>query len=91
MWALNRADITQNKKKSKQGTSKNSNTSTKKPYIVVPYIQGMSERCKNICRKHGVEMYFKGGSTIKDLLVHAKDNTTEEWSDLQVQMWKGGL
>ena len=33
----------------------------------------MSEICKNICRKHGVEMYFKGGSTIKDLLVHPKD------------------
>ena len=33
----------------------------------------MSESCKNICRKHGVEMHFKGGSTIKDLLVHPKD------------------
>ena len=26
-----------------------------------------------ICRKHGVEMFFKGGNTIKDLLVHPKD------------------
>ena len=62
-----------NKKKNKKGTSKNSNNSSKKPYIVVPYIQGLSESCKNICRNHGVEMYFKGGSTIKDLLVHPKD------------------
>ena len=33
----------------------------------------MSESCKNICRKHGVEMYFKGGHTIRDLLMHPKD------------------
>ena len=72
MWALKRVNITQNKK-NKQGTNKNNNTSTKKPYIIVPYIQGMSESCKNICRKHGVEMHFKGGSTIKDLLVYPKD------------------
>ena len=72
MCTLNRVNITQNKK-NKKGTSKNSNTSIKKPYKIVPYIQGMSESCKNICRKHGAEMYFKGGSTIKDLLVHPKD------------------
>ena len=65
MWALNSVNISQNKKKNKHGTNKNNNTSTKKPYIIVPYIQGMSESCKNICRKHGVDMYFKGGSTIK--------------------------
>ena len=46
------------------------------PYIFVPYIQGMGESCKNIHRKHGVNMYFKGGNTIKDLLVHPKDRDT---------------
>ena len=59
MWALNRVNVTQNKKKNKEGASKNSNTSIKKPYIIVPYIQGMSESCKNICRKHGVECISK--------------------------------
>ena len=29
-----------------------------------------------ICRKHGVNMYFKGGNTTKDLLVHLKDRDT---------------
>ena len=33
---------------------------------------GLSESWKNICRKHGIEMYFKGGNTIKELLVHPK-------------------
>ena len=36
-------------------------------------MKGFSESCKNICRKHGMEMYFTGGNTIKELLVHLKD------------------
>ena len=36
-------------------------------------MKGLTESCKNICRKHGIEMYFKGGNTIKELLVHPKD------------------
>ena len=36
-------------------------------------MKGLSESCKNICSKHGIEMYFKGGNTIKELLVHPKD------------------
>ena len=36
----------------------------------------MGESCKNICGKHGVEMFFKGGNTIKDVLVHPKDRDT---------------
>ena len=92
-WDLNRVNINQNKNKNKQGTSKNkNNTGSKKPYIVVPYMQGMSESCKSICRKHGVEMHFRGGNTIRDLLIHPKDrDTILQKSDLQVQVWKGGL
>ena len=28
---------------------------------------------KNICKKHGIQVYFRGGKTIKDLLVAPKD------------------
>ena len=76
VWALNRANI----RSKKNIRTKNSNTNIssndnrkKKPYTVVPYRKKMSESCKNICRKHGIEMYFKGGNTIKELLVHPKD------------------
>ena len=78
-WALTRANIKQKRKEnSNQGTINTTNTrgSNIKPYIVVPHIQGMGKSCKNIPRKHGVEMYFKGGNTIKDLLVHPKDRHT---------------
>ena len=71
-WALNRANIRskkQNRYKKNNPTDNNKN----KPYIVVPYMKGLSESCKNICWKHGIEMYFKGGNTIKELLAHSKD------------------
>ena len=66
----NRTD--QDSIKSRNNTGFNNN----KPYMVVPYVKGMNESWKNICRKHCIEMHFKGGSTIKDLLVHPKDNGT---------------
>ena len=61
----------QKKQKNKQGTSK-----TMKSHIVVPYMKGLSETCKNICRRYGVEVYFKGSRTIRDHLVHPKDKDT---------------
>ena len=42
-------------------------------YISVTYTRGLSESFKNIC-KHGIQVYFRGGKTIKDLLVAPKDN-----------------
>ena len=72
-WALNRARMNtmdSNKRKNKNTSSNNMN---KRPYIMVPYMKGLSESCKNICRRHGIEMYFKGANTIRQLLVHPKD------------------
>ena len=61
-WALNSVNIKEkNNNRTNKGSSKNKkNTgSNNNPYIVVPYLKGMSEGCRNICRKHGNEMYFK--------------------------------
>ena len=44
-----------------------------KPYIIVPYQRGLSESFKKICNNHGVQVYFKGGKTIKNLLMAPKD------------------
>ena len=41
--------------------------------MVVPYFKGVSESLKKICGKHGVQVYFKGGNTIKTLLMAPKD------------------
>ena len=42
--------------------------------MVVPYHQGLSERVKRTCSKYGVQVHFKGGQTIKSLLMAPKDN-----------------
>ena len=39
-------------------------------------MKGLAESCKNICRRYGVEVYFKGGRTIRDILAHPKDKDT---------------
>ena len=55
----------------------NSNTGNQKnnqnPYIVVPYYKGLSKSLKRTCNKHGVHIYFKGGNTIRSLLMAPKD------------------
>ena len=37
--------------------------------MVVPYSQGISESFNNICKKYGIQVYFKGEETIQNLLV----------------------
>ena len=71
LWAGNRTNI-----KKKQRNNNQGNNNIKKPYIVVPYMKGLGETCKNICRIYGVEVYFRGGNTLRDLLVNPKDRDT---------------
>ena len=48
--------------------------------MVIPYTNRLSERFKNICGKVGLQVHFKGGNTIKNLLVATKerDNITQK-------------
>ena len=59
------------KKKNKTNTTQQNNTP--KPYITVQYYKGLSESVKKKCSNDGVQVYFKGGITIKNLLVAPKD------------------
>ena len=44
-----------------------------KGHIVIPYTQGLCESIKKICGRYGIQTHFKGGRTIKNLLVSLKD------------------
>ena len=63
----------------KQSTNKNkgprgnNNLPRRRTYITVPYIKGLGESVKNTCKKYGIQVFFKGGKTIKDLLMAPKD------------------
>ena len=56
-----------------KGLRGNTNPSNRRAYITVPYIKGLSESVKNTCKKYGIQVFFKGGKTVKDLLVAPKD------------------
>ena len=42
-------------------------------HIVIPYTQGLCKSIKKICGRYGIQTHFKGGTTIKNLLVSPKD------------------
>ena len=46
---------------------------TPRPHITVPYYRGLSESIKHRCKNYGVQVYFRGGTTIKNLLMAPKD------------------
>ena len=77
-WAINRVKL-RNKAPAKHKYQTNNyesgqnKSNNKKPYIIVPYYQGLSESIKGTCRKYGVQVHFKGGLTIKNLLMAPND------------------
>ena len=48
----------------------------KKCHVVIPYAQGTCESFKSICQRYGVQVHFKGGTTLKNLLVSPKYKDT---------------
>ena len=69
-WAVRKIfNKHQHKEKKKTPRSKHQT----KCHIVVPYIEGMGESLKKICKRHEVDMHFKGGRTLKNILVSPKD------------------
>ena len=71
--------------KKKNNSSTNNQQNCQKPYTVVPYYQGFSESVKRTCNKHGVQVYFRGGVTIKNLLMAPQgpgSYAEDEWGHL---------
>ena len=44
-----------------------------KAFAVTPYVKGMSEKMRDTMRNKGVQLYFKGGDTVRSLLMAPKD------------------
>ena len=55
------------------GAQPATNEAKNKGHIVIPYTQGLCESIKKICGRDGIQTHFKGGRTIKSLLVSPKD------------------
>ena len=87
-WAINRVKIKMRTLAQKKSTKNNANDQKnyQRPYIVVPYYQGLSESLKRMCNKYGVQVHFKGGVTIKNLLVTPRTKILcwKKWGHLQI-------
>ena len=60
--------------KPKNNNNKDTKSNTiNRSYITVAYMKGLSESIKNICKRYGIQVYFKSGNTIKDQLMVPKD------------------
>ena len=82
-WALDKVEKRLNRSSSEEidgannqgttGTHAATNEVKSKGHIVIPYTQVLCESIKRICGRYGIQTHFKGGSTIKTLLVSPKD------------------
>ena len=73
---LNRSTSEVNNGVSNQGTTvaqPATNEVKNKGHIVIPYTKGLCESIKQICGRYGIQTNFKGGRTIKSLLLSPKD------------------
>ena len=73
-WAINRVKMKMRTpaQKKKNKNIANIQQNCQRPYMVVPYYQGLSESWKRTCNKYGVQVHFRGCVTIKSLLMAPK-------------------
>ena len=60
------------------GAKPTTNELKTKGHIVIPYTQGLCKSIKKICNRYGIQTYFKGNSTIKNLMVSPKNKESME-------------
>ena len=46
--------------------------------VVIPYTKGTAESIKQICDKYGIQVHFKGNTTIKQILMKPKDQDPKD-------------
>ena len=45
----------------------------KEPLVVIPYVAGVSEGIRRVCRKFNIRVVFKSGRTLRSMLTKVKD------------------
>ena len=55
--------------------------------VVIPYMEGLSQKARRIFKKHGVATSMKPNTTLLKFFVHPKDKrdlpSTTEWNTMQ--------
>ena len=74
----NNSSATQN---NRPGNNQNSNSRANKNtvgQVVIPYTKGIGESIKQICGKYGIQVHFRGSTTIKQVLMRPKDQDPKD-------------
>ena len=74
----NQAQPTNNQDASSTNTTTTRSNQNYIGQVVIPYTQGTAKGFKNICGKYGIQVHFKGNTTIKQLLMKPKDQDSKE-------------
>jgi len=79
-WIFNKVkhDQCQKRKKTIDTKKRNKSAQESKELAVIPYVEGLSETAERIFRKYGISMDMKPYRTLRQLLVHPKDQRTVE-------------
>ena len=64
---------TRNNSSTNQDNTHTNNTTNKDITLVVPYIKGISEKFKRLCKSIGIHIYFNGTNTLRIQSVNPKD------------------
>ena len=77
-WTINMAkrqkSESEKRKDGKKNKSKDNNqNNTRRKLVVLPYVQGLSERIAKIYKNHDITTCMKPNSTLRQALVHPKD------------------
>ncbi len=70
-WAIHKGSQIKQQNNDGQATLKEKKDF--KGFIVIPYVKGLSEPYKRVMEKIGIQVFFKGGTTLKNMLVAPKD------------------
>ena len=74
-WAIHRGQKQIAKDKASNPSSKDKKDY--KGFVVVPYVKGLSEPYKRSLEKVGVQVFFKAGCTLRNMLVSPKDKDSK--------------
>ena len=64
--------------KNKKQTPQNTIRSRHPEKVTIPYVRGFSEKLESVYKKHGINIIHKPFNTLRDHLVHPKDETEFE-------------